>query len=512
MKHAKRHPLIFGTLILTITGLITRIIGFFYRIYLSRLFGEEGMGIYQLLSPALSLSFSLTAAGYQTAISKFVAANTAGRRSDDLKTLLTGASITLPLSLGVNAVLFLAAEPIGIFLLKEARTISMLRILSFSIPFAALHACINGYFYGKKKASVPALTQLLEQLARVGCVFLVTGADLSEGRTPSINAAVLGLTVGELLSMLIALICLYIHLYPDASVLSLQNICPSSAVYRDLLGMALPLTANRIVLNILQSIEAVSIPQKLLLYGYDTTTALSVYGVLTGMAMPMIFFPNALTSSVAVLLLPTISENHAKGDREAVWNDTLRTVKYCSLMGFLCLCGFLFLGDWMGTELFHSELAGHFIVTLGFICPFLYLDTTLSSILQGLGMAGLQRGLSSDPAPVRIFCHSRDRYAGISVGDSGQPAGTCRNLFFLSVPFLPPKHSFLNLSHKNTSLSNLCRADGGVLFRKYRSPVLILIVILIVENTLQLIHEGIHILEFSVDRSKSHISDRIQIL
>ena len=249
MKHAKRHPLIFGTLILTITGLITRIIGFFYRIYLSRLFGEEGMGIYQLLSPALSLSFSLTAAGYQTAISKFVAANTAGRRSDDLK--------TLPLSLGVNAVLFLAAEPIGTFLLKEARTISMLRILSFSIPFAALHACINGYFYGKKKASVPALTQLLEQLARVGCVFLVTGADLSEGRTPSINAAVLGLTVGELLSMLIALICLYIHLYPDASVLSLQNICPSSAVYRDLLGMALPLTANRIVLNILQSIEAV---------------------------------------------------------------------------------------------------------------------------------------------------------------------------------------------------------------------------------------------------------------
>ena len=64
MKHAKRHPLIFGTIILTATGLITRVIGFFYRIYLSRLFGEEGMGIYQLLSPALSLSFSFTAAGF----------------------------------------------------------------------------------------------------------------------------------------------------------------------------------------------------------------------------------------------------------------------------------------------------------------------------------------------------------------------------------------------------------------------------------------------------------------
>lgn len=317
-----------------------------------------------------------------------MAADSAKRPSGNLKPLLAGISITLPLSLVTNAILFFSADPIGIFLLKDHRTVPMLRILSFSVPFAALHACINGYFYGKKKASVPALTQLLEQLARVSCVFLVTGADLAEGRTPSINAAVLGLTVGEIFSMLIALVCLYIHLYPDNRILSLPNICPSVPVYRDLLGMALPLTANRIVLNILQSIEAVSIPRKLLLYGYDTTTALSVYGVLTGMAMPMIFFPNALTGSVAVLLLPTISENHAKGDRGAVINATLRTVKYCSLMGACCLCGFLFLGDWMGTELFHSELAGHFIVTLGFICPFLYLDTTLSSILQGLGMAG----------------------------------------------------------------------------------------------------------------------------
>ncbi|MCD7835087.1 MAG: oligosaccharide flippase family protein, partial [Lachnospiraceae bacterium] len=56
----KKHPLIMGTAILTITGLVSRIIGFFYRIYLSRLFGEEGMGIYQLVNPVLSLSFSLT--------------------------------------------------------------------------------------------------------------------------------------------------------------------------------------------------------------------------------------------------------------------------------------------------------------------------------------------------------------------------------------------------------------------------------------------------------------------
>ena len=152
--------------------------------------------------------------------------------------------------------------------------------------------------------------------------------------------------------------------------------------------MALPLTANRIVLNLLQSVESVSIPARLRLYGYDTVTSLSVYGVLTGMAMPFIFFPNALTSSVAVMLLPMISESYALGDMAAVRSSAVRTVKYCVLMGGCCMACFVLFGRWAGTTLFDSPLAGYFITTLGFICPFLYLDTTLSSILQGLGLAG----------------------------------------------------------------------------------------------------------------------------
>ena len=75
MLFCRNRTFIKGTLILTLTGLLSRVIGFFYRIYLSRLFGEEGMGIYQLLSPVLALSFSLCAAGIQTAISKYVAAS-----------------------------------------------------------------------------------------------------------------------------------------------------------------------------------------------------------------------------------------------------------------------------------------------------------------------------------------------------------------------------------------------------------------------------------------------------
>lgn len=405
-----RHPLIMGTAILTITGLVTRIIGFFYRIYLSRLFGEEGMGIYQLLSPVLALSFSLTAAGFQTAISKFVAGQV-GLKDGSIpsrRPMAMGLLLTIPLSLACTAGLYLGSDYIALNLLQEPRTSSMIRILAPSVPLSAIHACINGYFYGIKKASVPAGTQLLEQCCRVGCVYLVSAAIVAQGHTPSINVAVLGLTIGEGCSMLACILAAWYHFsrhaHDPAETSATAHYRPlrasgptyrffaphSSATpgYGQLLGMVIPLTANRIVLNLLQSVESVSIPAGLRSYGYDNATALSVYGVLTGMAFPMIFFPNALTGSVSVMLLPLISESYARGDDKGIRRAVLRTVKYCFLLGFTCMGFFLVTGRLLGEGLYRSPLAGHFIRTLSLICPFLYLDTTLSSILQGLGLAG----------------------------------------------------------------------------------------------------------------------------
>lgn len=375
-------PLVFGTLILTATGLITRTIGFFYRIYLSRLFGDEGMGVYQLISPVLALSYSLCAAAYQTAISKLVAEYTHSENRR-FRPLIAGLLISTPLSLLCCGIIYTQAEFIGTQLLGEPRTVSMLRILAFAIPFSSIHSCINGYFYGIKKTGPPATAQFLEQLARVGCVYFVTSSILAKGGTPTTDVAVLGLVTGELVSMLVSLTAIF----GAASKTSHDNRL-NSTIFRGIFAMALPLTLNRIVLNLLQSVESVSIPTQLKIYGYDNATALSVYGVLTGMAMPLIFFPNALTNSVSVLLLPLIAENYAKGDLPAVKSAVLRTLKFCAALGITCMSAFFLLGDFFGSTVFDSPLAGRFIRTLSFLCPFLYLDTTLSSILQGLGKAG----------------------------------------------------------------------------------------------------------------------------
>ena len=93
----RQHPLITGTLLLTLTGLLSRIIGFFYRIFLSHAIGAEGMGIYQLIFPLNMLCYALTTAGIQMAISRFVSAKLA---LDDVQeansTFLVGTVCSFP--------------------------------------------------------------------------------------------------------------------------------------------------------------------------------------------------------------------------------------------------------------------------------------------------------------------------------------------------------------------------------------------------------------------------------
>lgn len=172
---------------------------------------------------------------------------------------------------------------------------------------------------------------------------------------------------------------------------------------KNLLSMAVPLTSNRIVLNLFAGFENVMLPNRLLAFGYTQSEALSVYGILTGMAMSVIMFPSVITNSVSVLLLPTISEAQAAGKRNKILYTIKKTIESCLLLGFLSTAGFLVTGNFLGNFLFNNALAGTFIATLGWLCPFLYLSSTLSSILHGLGHPGITFELNLVSCTIRIL-------------------------------------------------------------------------------------------------------------
>ncbi|MBD5463988.1 MAG: polysaccharide biosynthesis protein [Lachnospiraceae bacterium] len=401
-----KNPLITGTIILTLTGFASRFIGFFYRIFLSRVFGAEGMGIYQLTSPVLALTFSLTAAGMQTAISKFVARETVTKDYRYSFThLLSGFLIAMAVSVLCTLGIYCYADEIAAYFLLEERTAPLLRIISLSIPMATVHSCINGYFYGIKKTAVPSLCQLSEQLVRVGSVYAIYYFCLQRGMVPTISFAVVGLVVGESASMIVSLIAIkahFEHVLPrNYSLLPISLKELSSASSR-LLNLAVPFSLNRVIINFLMSVESIFIPNKLMIYGYGHAAALSAYGVLTGMALPLILFPNAITGSICVLLLPAVSEADAAGNKKAIAKAVHKSIQYGFFLGIIFTSVFFVFGRFLGKLLYQNETAGNFIMILGFLCPMMYIASTLNSILNGLGKTGLTFAYSMVSLIVRL--------------------------------------------------------------------------------------------------------------
>ena len=397
-ENSFKSSLITGTLLLTIAGVLTRIIGFFYRIFLSRVIGAEGLGIYQLTAPVMALGFAITSTGIQTAISRFVSneigkKNPGGARSY----LFCGLWLSLLLSVLFSVILWKNTDFIARAWLGDARCAPLLSILSLSFVPSCIHACINGYYYGLKKTGVPALTQLAEQIARVAIVYVLFQIYTEQQQSVPLSVTMWGVVIGEIASTLVSVSCIRVLSGTTDRGLSMVT-CT-----KNLLAMAAPLTANRVILNLFSSYENIMIPNRLRLFGYEFSDALSVYGILTGMTMSVVMFPSVITNSVSVLLLPAISEAKAAGDDALIRRTLKKTIESCLSLGFLATLAFLFTGDFLGNFLFGNALAGTFITTLGWICPFLYLSSTLSSILHGLGFPGLTFVLNLISCGIRIL-------------------------------------------------------------------------------------------------------------
>ena len=151
------------------------------------------------------------------------------------------------------------------------------------------------------------------------------------------------------------------------------------------------------------SLEHLLLPQQLMLFGFTADEALGHFGILTGMALSVIFFPSAITNSLSVLLLPRISETKSRGDMCAVM-DTIKGALCCGVaLGSLCTFLFLFSADWFGTYIFDNTLAGFYIRTLSILCPFMYTSSLLSSIVNGLGNASLTLACNLTGCAIRIF-------------------------------------------------------------------------------------------------------------
>ena len=378
-----------GTILLTSSGIISKIIGFFYKVFLSHLIGANGLGLYQLIFPIFMLCMAISTSGIQTSISRFVAIEKANGRSGRIY-LALGLIISGSLSLILMLLIHVFAPWLAENILMEPRAQNLLEIMSYSLIPSCTHACFNGYYYGKKDSVIPSICQIMEQVFRVGGTYIMYLVLDQQGLPLQPIHAVWGLVFSEVAGLMVSLTA---FLWQSAS----KNALPMGLSRKEIQGlplypfiaMALPLTLNRLLLTLTHSLENLMIPQQLVSFGYTSEEALSHFGILSGMAMAVIMAPTALTGSLSVLLLPRISEAKTTGDTDLI-SDTIKGAAGCGItLGSLCTFLFLFSADWIGSVLFDTPIAGFYIQILSILCPFFYTSGLLNSIVVGLGHAGL---------------------------------------------------------------------------------------------------------------------------
>ncbi|MDR1704511.1 MAG: oligosaccharide flippase family protein, partial [Clostridiales bacterium] len=302
-----------GAVILTAAGLITRVLGFAYRIYMSKTIGAEGMGLYQLIMPLYHLAWSISCSGITTTVSKIVAAENGKKQFGNMgRAARLAMGLTAALGLVSACAMFFGAEALGTAMFNDPRTVMSIKILALAVPFMAVGSAARGYFTGLSHMQVPAISQVLEQFVRMGAVFLLAQSMIPRGLEYACAAAVIGIVAGEIVA------CLFVIYNYNTNRMkwAFNSRVPDTAVkamLASIVAMALPLTLNRVTGSLLSALENLLIPRSLQLFGMTQDGAIAAFGKVTGMAMPLVFFPSAFLMSLSTSIVPAVAQAVAAG-------------------------------------------------------------------------------------------------------------------------------------------------------------------------------------------------------
>ncbi len=382
VKTVRRTAFLQNAAVLTVTSLLLRTVGIFFRMYLSTRIGAEGMGLYQLIVSVYVLASAFAAAGICTAVTRMVTdALCRGDRRTALSALRVAVLVSAAVGILSGGVLAAASTPIGRYLIGDVRAVAALRILTVSLPFMGVTSCLKGYFMARRRVNVTAHAQLLEQAVRIAVIALL----LERGYATSIASACAVVMVGDVIAEITSCVHMLFAFRRDRRHLPPAAVTKTERVMPQLMGIALPITATRYLNTALHTVENLLVPSRLGVYVGSRAVALAQFGALKGMAMPLIFFPSSFLSSLATLLIPEISEAAALNKQERVRDAVGRTL-HLTLTGSIMVGGVFFLYAMPLARLFyHSDEVGCLLRALAPIIPAMYVESMVDGILKGLG-------------------------------------------------------------------------------------------------------------------------------
>jgi stage V sporulation protein B len=378
----KKENLILGTLILTVATTITRVVGFIFRVYLANVLGAEGIGLYQLILSFYMLMVTLSTSGIRIAVSKLMSEELALHHYSNAKKVLNQ-SIILSLFTGFFAafLMYYFSNYVGVNILKDERTVLSLLYLVPSLPVIAVSSCYKGYFYAVGKVAKPASAQILEQVIRVFVIFSIMNYYLPKGLGYGCAAVSIGMTIEEIFSLIYIWFLYAIEKKPYTNK---NKTTPDNMIYK-ILEIAIPLSATAYVNSILRMVENILLPSRLILYGDSTITAMSLYGMIKGMVLPLLFFPSSFLTSLASILIPSVAGDNATSNEKKVTYTLSKVLHFTALSGILVVSIFLCFPNEIGMTVYNDSQVGVMLKIISFVCPFMYLNMVIASMLNALG-------------------------------------------------------------------------------------------------------------------------------
>ncbi len=365
-----------GTLTLTSAALASRGLGLIYRMLLARFLGSEGLGIFQMVFPFYVTLVTLAVAGTPVAIAQMVAEGKAPAQ----RLLRIAMTIVLAVSLPLIVLVVVGARPLALALYHDPSFKPLLWGLTPALIAVAVSSVLRGYFIGRQEMQYPAAAQVAEQLARVAILFLLlnlVGAHLF-ANPPLV--AVLLIPVGEGISLTILALG-YAHRHPPP----LSPHGHSPGLVRAVLRLSVPVTLGRLLASGIGVIEASLIPLRLQLSGMSRANALRYFGQLTGMALPLILFPTALTTSLSTNLIPAIAEAVSNGRHDLAQGYIVDSIGATALLTVPVTFVLLSMGLPLDDLFFGASVSPAIFIPLVIGGFFLYFDIAFAGILRGLG-------------------------------------------------------------------------------------------------------------------------------
>jgi stage V sporulation protein B len=376
MQPRLKRSLWWGTLTLTSAALASRGLGLIYRMLLARFLGSEGLGIFQMIFPFYVALVTLAVAGTPVAISQMVAEG----RAPVSRLLKTATLIVLTISLPLMVLVVLWARPVAITLYHDASMVPLLWALAPALIAVALSSVLRGYFLGRQEMRYPAAAQVAEQMFRVAILFLLLTL---VGRRLFPNpplVAVWLIPFGEGISLVILALG---YLRQDHAGPQTESHAPNLA--RAILRLSVPVTLSRLLGSGIGVIEASLIPLRLQLSGMSRAAALKYFGQLTGMALPLILFPTALTVSLSTNLIPAIAEAQSAKDHGTVHRYIADAMGATALLTVPVTFVLLTMGLPLDDLFFGAKVSPGVFIPLVVGGFFLYFDIAFAGILRGLG-------------------------------------------------------------------------------------------------------------------------------